>query len=151
MSSANCRCMTRILSLPISAGLKNPPIRCFFNNKLNPSVSKRKKKGDKRSPCLNPYWRWNSPDGLPFTNTETDVIFTHSIIHLLHCGWNLNLSIMMSMYSQSTVSYIFAKSILKNILSNFLFFRLVHCFILKLILPILSRQSCKSLQLEKSA
>src|SRR4051812_11277682 len=59
----------------------------FFINELKPFAAIRNKNGDNGSPCLNPRRTLNSFVGLPFTSTETDDEFRHTLIHLIHFSW----------------------------------------------------------------
>ncbi|KAJ0557891.1 hypothetical protein HanIR_Chr07g0330271 [Helianthus annuus] len=48
------------------------------------SITIKKRKGDNGSPCLNPFWHWNSKVGDPFTRTEDLVEARIPLTHLHH-------------------------------------------------------------------
>jgi hypothetical protein len=47
-----------------------PPSVTLSNNLLKASMTRRKNKGDRGSPCLNPRELLKNPVGLPLTSTE---------------------------------------------------------------------------------
>lgn len=99
--------------------------------KTSPTILNRK--GDKRSPCLNPFWKENSSVGEPFTNTEALIVEKRLIIYNIHFHWKPMTSNTSNKNSQSTESKAFSKSNLRTIPSiSFFLMEWTISFVIKI-------------------
>ena len=88
---------------------------CLFNKPYRPSVHRRKRKGERGSPCLRPLEGCIKPFGSPFTNIEYMTVFTHTMIRPIHCSQKPIFLIKFSKITHSTLSYALLMSSFKAI------------------------------------
>ena len=66
--------------------LMSPLLVAFLIRPYRPSVHRRKRKGERGSPCLRALEGCIKPFGSPFTNIEYVTVFTHTMIRPIPCS-----------------------------------------------------------------
>ncbi|CAL5378402.1 unnamed protein product [Camellia sinensis] len=93
VSSANWRWDRFKFPDPIEAPLIKPKALALSNNTLRPSAAMLNKKGERGSPCLNPFCGLNSSVGDPLTRIEILAVVTQVFIQSSHLSPNPRLAI----------------------------------------------------------
>lgn len=116
---ANWRMEAWILSFPIIKPSNNPLTWSITSKTLSTLLIRRKRKEDKRSPCLIPLVENILPLGLPLINIENLGSWTQPIIQDIHRESKFLHTKIFSRNTQSTWSKVFLQSLAWGSLTSF--------------------------------